>query len=73
MSYPSQSGIFIITDHRLCIVIPYIKKLVSNINKCFSDASFQLLKSSAIFHPASIPKGGTRHLIIKEDRDAKLG
>ena len=45
-----------ITDYRLCIAISYIEELVSNINNCFSDASVQLLTSSAIFQPASIPK-----------------
>ena len=45
-----------ITDYCLCIAIPYIEELVSNINNHFSQASVQLLTSSAIFHPASIPK-----------------
>ena len=45
-----------ITDYRLCIAIPYIEELVSNINNRFSEASVQLLRSSAIFDAASIPK-----------------
>ena len=40
----------------VCIAIPYIEELVSNINNCFSEASVQLLTSSAIFHSVSIPK-----------------
>ena len=46
-----------ITDYRPCIAIPYIEELVSDINNRFSEASVHLLTSSAIFHPASIPKG----------------
>ena len=45
-----------ITDYRPCIAIPYIEELVSHINNHFSEASVQLLTSSAIFHPAPIPK-----------------
>ena len=45
-----------ITNYRLCIAIPYIEKLVSNINNRFLEASVHLLTLSAIFHPASIPK-----------------
>ena len=45
-----------ISDYRFCIAIPYIEELVSNINNHFLEASDQLLTSSAIFHPASIPK-----------------
>ena len=45
-----------ITDYRLCIAIPYIEELMSNINNRFSEASVQLLTSSAVFHPATIPK-----------------
>ena len=50
--YPTPNNI---TDPRLCIAIPYVEELVLNINNCFSEASVQLLTSSAIFHPASIP------------------
>ena len=45
-----------ISHYRLCIAIPYIEELVPNINNHFSEASVQSLTSSAIFHPASIPK-----------------
>ena len=44
-----------ISDYRLRIVIPYIEELVSSINNRFSEASVHLL-TSAIFHPASIPR-----------------
>ena len=45
-----------ITDYRLCIAVPYIEELLSNIYNRFSEVSVQLLTSAAIFHPASIPK-----------------
>ena len=45
-----------ISDYRHCTAIPYIDELLPNINNRFSEAVVQLLTSSAIFDPASIPK-----------------
>lgn len=43
------------SEYRESVAIPYIDRLISNINSRLSDTSVKLLVSSSIFDPALLP------------------
>ena len=43
------------SEYRISVAIPYIDKLISNINGRFSDTAVKLLVSSSVFDPALLP------------------